>query len=226
MKSGVSPDLVKVILELQSLPSFSEFALAGGTNLALRYSHRKSIDADFISTEVVGKSGLEEMIGEVTEKFGNRIHMASIINQGLGDRYMFIRMFIQSGDEMVKVEVLQNMKCLFDLEEVDGFRLVDKRDIGLFKLMSATNRFARKDIYDLDFITDEVPLLELFKLLSEKRKKFNKKEDECLFDLDIEKDLLEFPEMLLEFDTQKNTFERRPSHSHDRIDVLREANRG
>lgn len=44
--SAVSPELRKTILELQQLSSVSKFSLGGGTNLALRYSHRISIDID------------------------------------------------------------------------------------------------------------------------------------------------------------------------------------
>ncbi len=40
--SAISPILKQTILELQNLPSISQFALGGGTNLALRYDHRIS----------------------------------------------------------------------------------------------------------------------------------------------------------------------------------------
>ncbi len=41
---AVSPALLQTIKELQQLPSLSTFALAGGTNLALRFNHRISED--------------------------------------------------------------------------------------------------------------------------------------------------------------------------------------
>ena len=56
--SAVSPELRQTILELQQLPSISKFSLGGGTNLALRYSHRVSIDIDFISPEIITKKRL------------------------------------------------------------------------------------------------------------------------------------------------------------------------
>lgn len=46
MKKAVSPTLLKTIEELQSLESLKNFALAGGTNLALRCNHRESIGTD------------------------------------------------------------------------------------------------------------------------------------------------------------------------------------
>lgn len=218
--SAVSPELRNTILELQQFPSVSKFSLGGGTNLALRYSHRVSIDIDFISPEIITKKEFEQIISEVQEHFGKKLITSILINQDLGEQFMFLRLLIKAEKEIIKVEFLQNMKCLFETESVEEIRLIHKKDIGLFKLMSATNRFAKKDIYDLDFITDEISLTELFNLLSEKRKKFNLSEHQCLFDLDIEKDVLEYPELLLEFDEQKSSKVHRPSHTHDRIDII------
>jgi len=57
--SAVSLQLIKTIKELQSLPSLSNFALAGGTNLALRYNHRKSIDIDLFCNQIIGIKSFE-----------------------------------------------------------------------------------------------------------------------------------------------------------------------
>ncbi|QOW09932.1 hypothetical protein Q73A0000_05935 [Kaistella flava (ex Peng et al. 2021)] len=98
--------------------------------------------------------------------------------------------------------------------------MLHKNDIGLFKLMSATNRFAKKDIYDLDFITNKIPLTELYHQLSEKRNRYHSTEHQSLFDLHIEKHVLEHPDLLLEFDEPQNSKSHRPTHSHDRIDIV------
>lgn len=217
---AVSPELKSIILEIQNLPSVSEFALGGGTNLALRYQHRISIDIDFISSVVVGKAGLKKIVSEVRENFGSKLMTSILINQDLDEQFMFLRMLVKADNEIVKVEFLQNMKCLSEPEIINKIRMVDKNDIGLFKLMSATNRFAKKDIYDLDFITDEVGLKTLFELLSEKQAIFNLPEHRCLFDLDVEKNVLGHPELLLEFDEPQHTKSHRPFHTHDRIDIV------
>lgn len=44
--SAVSADLLEIIIELQSLPSLQHSFLGGGTNLAIRYNHRESVDID------------------------------------------------------------------------------------------------------------------------------------------------------------------------------------
>ena len=98
--NAVSLELKKMILELQNLSSLSEFALGGGTNLALRYQHRISIDINFISVDVIGKKGFERIISEVQKYFGNALLKSILINEDLGEQYMFLRMFIGSGNEV------------------------------------------------------------------------------------------------------------------------------
>jgi len=45
--------------------------------------------------------------------------------------------------------LLQNVKNLFDVEVYQGISLLSIKDIGLFKLISTSNRSTRKDIYNL-----------------------------------------------------------------------------
>lgn len=219
--SAVSPILKQMIIELQSLPSIIPFALGGGTNLAFRYAHRISIDIDFISSEVVGIKGLLQIVKEVENLYGKNQVTAILLNKELDEQFSFLRMFITREDTVIKVEFLQNMKCLFEQEEFENIRLIHKTDIGLFKLMSASNRLAKKDIYDLDFITDEIPLLTLINHLTEKSKKFNQPKDRTLFDLDNEKSPVENPELLLKFDETTPSQNNKPIHSHDRIDLVK-----
>lgn len=218
--SAVSPILKQTITELQSLPSVTSFALGGGTNLAFRYAHRISIDIDFISTVTVGIDGLLQIVKETENLYGKNQVTAILINKELDEQFSFLRMFITRGDTVIKVEFLQNMKCLFGQEEFDKIRLIHKTDIGLFKLMSASNRLAKKDIYDLDFITDEIPLQILINHLKEKTEKFNQPKDLTLFDLDNEKSPVENLELLLKFDETTSHKSNKPIHTHDRIDLV------
>lgn len=186
----------------------------------MRYQHRISIDIDFISPYMIGKKGFEKIISELHKHFGSSVMKSILINLELGEQYVFLRTFITAEKEIIKVEFLQNMKCLYKPEIVDGIRMIHKNDIGLFKLMSATNRFAKKDIYDLDFITAQIPLTDLYHQLSEKRDRYHLPEHQSLFDLDIEKHVLEHPDLLLEFDEPQKFKSHLPSHTHDRIDII------
>lgn len=217
---AVSPILKQTIFELQRLPSLSQFALGGGTNLALRYSHRISIDIDFIAPGIIGRVGLESIIVEIENLYGKNQINAMLMNSGLEEQFLFLRIFISKENQVIKVEFLQNMKCLFPYEFFEKIKVYNKIDIGLFKLMSASNRYAKKDIYDLDYITDEIPLVDLFNHLKTKTDNFNLPIHQTIFDLDKEINPIEKPELLLEFDTRGSTNKNRPSHSSDRIEIV------
>ena len=117
------------------------------------------------------------------------------------DQYSFLRFFVaQTSDFMIKVEVIQNMKMMDEVELVDGIRLVSLKDIGLFKLISGSSRAAKKDIYDLDFITEHIPLTALMEMLQLKQEKYKQEEDHNIFDLDEDPSPIENPALLLKFD--------------------------
>jgi len=218
--NAVSPLLKQTILELQNLPSIAPFALGGGTNLALRFNHRISIDIDFIAPITIARIDFDQIIQEIEFLYGKKQVKTMLLNTALEEQFLFLKMFISKNDEVIKVEFLQNMKCLFAPELFEDIRVIHKTDLGLFKLMSASNRFAKKDIYDLDYITDEIDLVELFDYFKIKSQKFNLPEHQTIFDLDIEVNPIDKPELLLEFDTVKSSNQNRPSHSNDRIDIL------
>jgi hypothetical protein len=218
--SAVSAELIQIIKELQSLSSLGDFSLAGGTNLALRYNHRISIDIDLIIPKIIGKNGYEAIISEVESYFGKDNTTIQLINEEFGDQFLFLRVFITKGDFTVKVEFLQNMITLSETEIHGGIRMVSKLDIGLFKLMSASNRLAKKDIYDLAYITEEISIIELYNNLKDKKESYCKPIHRTIFDLDNEISPVDKPELLLEFDSIASNSDLRPFHSHDRIELV------
>ncbi|RPE09384.1 hypothetical protein EGT74_20535 [Chitinophaga lutea] len=88
-------------------------------------------------------------------------------------------------------------------------------------MMSASNRKARKDIYDLDFLTDQIPLEDFLLMLKEKHFRFSGETFKCLFDLDHQQSPAEDVALLLAFDqTDYSALPKRPNHSNDIIDIL------
>ncbi|GGH82729.1 putative dinucleotide-utilizing enzyme [Filimonas zeae] len=77
---AVSKELLDTLEILQALPSLSTFALAGGTNLALRCNHRESVDLDLFSGATVGLEGMEAIKTEIASAFGDHIRLARIEN--------------------------------------------------------------------------------------------------------------------------------------------------
>lgn len=221
--SSVSKELITTIKELLSLPSLSKFALGGGTNLAYRYNHRKSIDIDLFTNEVIGRIGYKDIEVEVREHYGDSlIHLEYPCDES--DQYIFLRCLIKKGEVIIKVEMLQNMKTMYDIEILDDIRFISKKDIGLFKLVSASSRFAKKDIYDLDYVTDEIDIVELFEELRIKKSKFNKEGDKSIFDLDGDTSPIDDPSLLLSFDNMgANAKSSRPIHSDNTIDIVKDS---
>ncbi len=219
--SAVSKELITTIQELLSLPSLSKFALGGGTNLAYRYNHRKSIDIDLFANEIIGRIEYKNIEVALHEHYGDSlIHLDYPCDEN--DQYIFLRCLIKKGKVTIKVEILQNMKTMYDIEIADDIRFISKKDIGLFKLASASSRAAKKDIYDLDYITEEIDIIELFEELRIKQSKFNKEEDKSIFDLDGDTSPIENPSLLLSFDNLGTKVKSsRPIHSNNTIDIVK-----
>lgn len=66
-KETVEPGTLELLKRLQSEPLLTSFNLVGGTALALRIGHRKSVDLDLFTRE---KFDLEELKSMLIEKYG------------------------------------------------------------------------------------------------------------------------------------------------------------
>lgn len=71
--SSVSEALINTIRELQELPSLQHFSLGGGTNLALRYNHRQSIDIDLFCPDIIGTKGYAHIVKKIKELYDDKI---------------------------------------------------------------------------------------------------------------------------------------------------------
>lgn len=220
--SAVTPVLLQTIKQLQALPSLSQFALAGGTNLAFLFNHRHSQDIDLFCPEIVGIKHFETIETEVKNVFGKtNITGLEYPFDKESDQHTYLRFWvIQPCGEIIKVEIIQNMKMMDAVEIVDEIRLVTTKDIGLFKLISGSSRAAKKDIYDLDFITEKINIIDLFEALKVKKQTFNKKEHQNIFDLDGEECPTQNPRLLLKFDGKVKQNRIKPIHSNDNILIV------
>jgi len=131
---AVSAELMETLMELQELPCLGSFALAGGTCLAIRYGHRRSVDIDMFTPELIGIGGMRGIIAEMENAFGvERILSIQIINDENGDQFCFIRALIKKHDTHIKVELMQNVPLLDNIEVAERIRMVSVKDIGLLK---------------------------------------------------------------------------------------------
>jgi len=220
--SAVASVLLQTIKQLQALPSLSQFALAGGTNLAFRFNHRHSQDIDLFCPEIVGVKHFETIETEVKSFFGEaNITGLEYPYDKKSEQHTYLRFWVTKPcGEIIKVEIIQNMKMMDAIEVVDEVRLVTTKDIGLFKLISGSSRAAKKDIYDLDFITQNINIIELFEALKVKKQTFNQEEHQNIFDLDEEECPTQNPNLLLKFDGNVSQNRIKPMHSNDNILIV------
>jgi predicted nucleotidyltransferase component of viral defense system len=220
---AVSQELLETIHELQQLSSLSEFGLAGGTNLALKYGHRISVDIDLFSPSMIGIKGLENVCEQIKNFYGERIISGQLINDDLEDQYCFARILIKTNIGQIKVEIMQNVPLLDKFAIGAEIRMVTIKDIGVFKLKSLCSRMAKKDAYDLDLITDQegYSLEELIDRYQEKESNFSSEADKWVFDLDEHPNPVNYPNALLAFDETDYKFaDNMPMHSDDQLNII------
>ena len=216
---AVSNNLIETILELQQLPSLSKSSLGGGTNLAIRYGHRISYDIDLVFPGIIGKQGYEVIKEEVVTFYRDNI-FAIDYPCDEDDQFLFQRFFVRKGEAAIKVEILQNMQTYLEPEIINGIKLMNIYDIGPLKLLSASNRANHKDIYDLDYLTDHIPLNELMDLLKSRQGSYNQPEHKNIFDQDGECSPIDNPDLLLKFEEPMKGSISRPGHSNPRVDCI------
>ncbi len=177
-------DLVEVIAQQ---PFSQGFYLAGGTALALQLGHRRSVDLDFFSE-----------FDEITPATQAEIlaHLDSIqpaILERAWGHFLLVIQQIQVGFFAYGYPLLQPVQM------VAGLALAHPIDIGLMKLDALISRAARKDFYDLYFITRTITLDDLLALGEQKYRYARDFEVEAVrslaffanADRDIQPDLLE-----------------------------------
>ncbi len=86
--------------------------------------------------------------------------------------------------------------------------------------MTAANRAGNKDIYDLDYITDEIDLKTLFMHLKQKETVYSQEIHKTIFALDDERSPTSDLKLLLKFDSTYKVKKSRPAHSNNRIDTV------
>jgi hypothetical protein len=134
--STVDPDTLEVLKKLLSLPELEGFALAGGTALALRYGHRKSIDLDLfgpsLNYEVVSTALIREFSNDV------------IFDEVPGNWAIFS--FIKN----IKVDIIpSDAPILARPTKEEGIILYSDEDIMAMKIKAVFGRGVKKDFWDI-----------------------------------------------------------------------------
>ena len=136
-KQTVEPRTFSLLRELMLLPELMSFNLVGGTTLALKYGHRKSIDLDLFSSEEFDKSKIENIL---------RTHFA--------ERFFYENTFARWGIfcyiDNIKVDLVYYPHPLIDnMFTIDGIRFIGEKDLIAMKIQAILGRGKKKDFWDI-----------------------------------------------------------------------------
>lgn len=140
------------------LPFIQRYYLAGGTGLALYLGHRFSVDLDFFSsfTEAVGpdeRASLREALDESSLTITFDKDMTFVANwRGVGISFFRLTLY-----PLVQPPL-----------DLEGVPIASIPEIGAMKLAAIIDRGTRKDLVDLYYILQQVPLESLFQVAAVK----------------------------------------------------------
>lgn len=150
----VEPATLELLKKLQQEPLLASFNLVGGTALALRIGHRKSVDLDLFTHE---DFDLEELKSMLVEKYGMKIAFA---------RGKTLKGFI--GGVMVDC-IRYNYPHLQTPDEIEGVRLESVPDIIAMKLAAISQNGTRiKDFIDVATLSTLYSLDEMLQFYANK----------------------------------------------------------
>lgn len=147
--STVEPGTLDLLKQLMSLNYLKDFALAGGTNLSLRYGHRKSIDLDMFSPLDFDNDTLAENLLKSFEKIeignlNNKIGLFCYINN-------------------IKVDFVRHhyFSLIDSIEIIEDVRMFGINDIAAMKIFAILKRPRKKDHWDLAELLNHLSLEEI-----------------------------------------------------------------
>ena len=135
--STVEPRTLSLLNELMELSAIQEFSLVGGTAMALRFGHRRSVDLDLFFHEKFNHS---EIIKVLETTFGHRFvykHQLTVFG---------IFCFIDD----IKVDIVHfPHQPIATIETEDNIRMYSSADISAMKIQAILGRAQKKDFWDL-----------------------------------------------------------------------------
>ncbi len=155
---ALTPETHRAFARAASLPFIRQFYLAGGTGLALHLGHRFSVDLDFFSpaADAVGpevRAVLREALDDPTLSITHDKEGTFVATwRGVGLSFFRLPLY-----PLIQQPLL-----------VDGVPVATVEEIGAMKLAAIIDRGSRKDLVDLYYILQKVPLERLFEVAAQK----------------------------------------------------------
>ena len=153
-KETVETSTLELLKSLQSEPLLASFNLVGGTSLALRLGHRKSVDLDLFSKEDFDLREVKELL---VNKYGLKVGY---------EKGKTLKGFI--GKVMVDL-IRYDYPHIQPVETEEGIRLVSLPDIIAMKLSSICDNGSRiKDFIDIAYLSNLYSFEEMLQFYTQK----------------------------------------------------------
>lgn len=150
----VSASTLELLKSICSIEQLQDFGLVGGTNLALRYGHRISVDLDFFTNVSFEPNDIVRLV----EKKFRHYELVFQRNQTLVFEI-----------EQVRVDfVLYPFPWINPFDKTEAIRLVSIADIIPMKLQGMENRKSKKDFWDLACLLDHYSLQYMMETMKKK----------------------------------------------------------
>ena len=148
----ISPAAQSLLSNLGIASLSSSFYLAGGTGLALRFGHRRSVDFDFFSRETFNEETLLTLLKE---------YSPSVLSRAPSTLHLLLL--------DIKVSFIgYPYPLLFPTDRFSGVDVADARDIACMKLSAVASRGTRRDFVDLYLAARAYSLGEILSLFARK----------------------------------------------------------
>ena len=181
----VSSELLELLKFCMTRNELSEMRLVGGTDLALQYGHRKSIDIDLFGMIDLEKVDTFQLLNDFTTD-------VQIIT-----KQKQINIYIVNG---IKIDFVNyNYPWLKEPKVMDTIRMAAVEDVAAMKLNAIAGRGSKKDFIDIELILKEFNLqqiVDFYKLKYQQESEFMALKSMLYFaDADLEVE----PEMFTAF---------------------------
>lgn len=149
---AVPEPVVELLGQLGCHKALEQFALGGGTSLALRFGHRLSVDLDYFTTSEFQPQELFETLG---------LEAATILSVSKNT------LSLDAGG--VKMDLLRHAYAeIAPVDRIGGHRLVALPDLTAMKLNAIANRGSKKDFYDVVELLQHYSLTAMLGFFSKK----------------------------------------------------------
>lgn len=142
----VVPELMELLRKLMKVEEFFNFYLVGGTSLSLRIGHRNSIDVDLFGNQNIESDLFISILSDFGKTEVSKSSKNILITDVSGIKVDFVNYQYKLLDEPV---------------EIDGIRMLSKKDIAAMKLNAIAGRGSKKDFIDLYYLLNEFSLQEM-----------------------------------------------------------------